>query len=170
MKITEILEFLGQMARQAITGNKGKMLEPGTAAPDFMLQDETGKIHTLSQYRGTKIILWFFPRADTPGCTLEGKGFRDRIQEFEKKNITVLAVSTDRPEDNLAFKQKFGFSFPLLCDTSGKISHKFGAAADEEAAFANRITYLIDEHGNIEEAFAKVTPANHAEELLKLVP
>ena len=67
MKITEILPFLGQMARQAISGNKGKMLKPGAAAPDFMLPDETGEIRTLSHYRGKKVILWFFPKADTPG-------------------------------------------------------------------------------------------------------
>jgi peroxiredoxin Q/BCP len=157
------------MLRQAVSGKKGNVLAEGTPAPEFEVGDESGKKHTLGQYKGRKVVLWFFPRASTPGWTAEGKGFRDRIDEFNKRNVVVLGVSTDPPEDNREFKAKNAFPFPLLCDVDGMLSLKYGAAEYENAAFSNRISYLIDENGIIEKTFRKVIPANHADELLQLL-
>jgi peroxiredoxin Q/BCP len=100
---------------------------------------------------------------------MEGKGFRDRIQEFDRRNIVILAASMDQPEAARAFKKKFSFPFPILSDTSGKLSQEYGAAPFKNAVFANRVSYLIDETGNILHAFPRVNPSTHAEELLKLV-
>lgn len=157
------------MLKQSVTGKKGNILEEGTKAPEFEIYDESGKKHTLNQYKGRKVVLWFFPRASTPGWTAEGQGFRDRIDQFNKRNIVVFGVSTDTPEDNRAFKEKNRFPFPLLCDVDGLLSLKYGAAEYENAAFSNRISYLIDENGIIQKSFKKVIPANHADELLQLL-
>jgi thioredoxin-dependent peroxiredoxin len=168
MNLWTLTRTVRQMVQQAVTGNKGHILTEGTIAPDFEVPDENGKRHTLKEYRGRKVILWFFPRASTPGWTSEGQGFRERIEEFKKRNIVVLGASTDTAEDNRAFKTKHSFPFPLLCDTDGKLTLMYGASGFENAAFSNRITYVIDEKGIIEKAFNKVIPANHAEELLEL--
>ena len=97
---------------------------------------------------------------------MEGRGFRDRIQEFENRNVVVLGISLDSPADNLSFKKKNSFPFPLLCDVNREVSLAYGAVGFEKALLARRITYVINEQGMISKSFDTVIPANHAETLL----
>ena len=92
------------------------MLEIGSEAPDFLVNDHNGNRVSLKDLRGNKVVLWFYPKADTPGCTMEGKGFRDDHKQFEGKNTLIYGVSLDNEADNKAFAEKFSFTFPLLCD------------------------------------------------------
>ena len=142
------------------------MLEPGTQAPDFEALDHTGKPVKLSDYRGRNVVLWFYPKADTPGCTAEGCGFRDRIRLYDDKNVQVLGISFDTAPDQAVFAQKFGFNFPLLSDTSRSVGIAYGAADDASAQYAKRISYLIGPDGRIRKTYPKVNAAAHPEEIL----
>lgn len=142
------------------------MLEAGAEAPDFEVRDHTGQLVTLSQYRGKSVVLWFYPKADTPGCTAEGCGFRDRIKLYADKGVQVLGISFDTPPDQAVFAQKFGFNFPLLSDTTREVGLAYGAADDAAAQYAKRISYLIDPQGRVKKAYPKVNAAAHPEEIL----
>ena len=143
------------------------VLEPGMTAPDFEVQDHTGRTVRLSDYRGKDVVLWFYPRADTPGCTAEGCGFRDRIKQYEDRGVQVLGASFDPVEGNAKFAKKFDFNFPLLSDVDRKIGMAYGAADDPKAGSAKRISYLIGKDGKIRKAYPKVNAAAHPEEILK---
>jgi peroxiredoxin Q/BCP len=145
------------------------MLEVGTPAPDFRVQAHDGRTVSLGDLRGRKVVLWFYPKADTPGCTVEGKGFCSSHGEFERRGVTILGVSFDDRAANQAFADKFGFPYPLLCDTERKIGMAYGACDSPDAKHAKRITYVIDENGVIRHALAKVDPPTHTAEILALV-
>ena len=140
------------------------MLNEGTPAPDFTIKDHTGKEIRLSDYRGKKVLLWFYPKADTPGCTIEGTSLRDRHKEFEDRNVQILGISFDKVDDNCAFADKFSFPYPLLCDPEAKVGAMYGAG---DSGFASRISYLIDEKGIIQAALPNVDPKTHADEILQ---
>jgi|TARA_B110000438_G_scaffold272090_1_gene290520 peroxiredoxin Q/BCP len=141
------------------------MLAVGSEAPDFTVKDHNNIPVTLSNSRGNKIILWFYPKADTPGCTLEGKGFRDEFKKFEEKNIIIYGVSLDGVEDNRAFAEKFSFPYPLLCDVDREIALAYGAVNSIDDQYAARISYIIDAEGKIAEAIESVDTQNHATDL-----
>ncbi|MCF8721453.1 peroxiredoxin [Nitrospina gracilis] len=141
------------------------MLQVGTEAPDFLVNDHNGNRVTLKDLRGRKVILWFFPKADTPGCTMEGQGFRDAFDQFKEKNTTILGVSLDNEADNKAFAEKFNFPYPLLCDVGREISLAYHAIKSKDDQYAARITYVIDENGKIVEAIDQVDTKNHANDL-----
>ena len=124
------------------------MVQPGERAPDFSVTDHLGNTWTLADLSGQWAVLWFYPKADTPGCTAEGCGFRDMAKEYEARGARILGVSFDTAEDNAAFADKFGFQFPLLCDTDRDLGRKFGAA-DGDSAFARRIGVIIDPNGRV---------------------
>jgi thioredoxin-dependent peroxiredoxin len=138
----------------------------GDAAPDFTLETHQGKRIALAKLRGHKVILWFYPDANTPGCTAEGCGFRDQISDFEENNIQVLGISFNDIEQNAAFAEKFNFPFPLLCDTDRSVGIAYGACADNKARYASRISILIDEDGNIARIYDKVNPRDHPAQVL----
>jgi len=142
------------------------LLNVGDTAPDFTVKDNTGKDVHLSDYKGKKVVLWFYPKADTPGWTAEGSGFRDRISEYEKKNVQILGISFDTVQENDDFAKKFHFPFPLLCDTTRTIGLMYGACNSPQAEYADRITYVIDPVGNISQVHGKVKASRHPEELL----
>lgn len=125
------------------------MLNPGDPAPPFEAQDHLGNRVTLDDFKGKKLVLWFYPKADTPGCTAEGCSFRDLSDDFAQKNAAIVGVSFDTPEENKAFAEKYGFSFPLLSDTSRQLGVAYGAADDTSASNAKRIGVVIDEAGKI---------------------
>lgn len=132
------------------------MLKPGDMAPNFTVKDHTGRTHTLSEYRGKTVVLWFYPKADTPGCTAEGCGFRDNKPQYEGKSAQILGISFDTPEENKAFAEKFGFNFPLLCDTDRKVGLAYGACDDVNAANARRVGVIIGPDGMVKEYYPKV--------------
>jgi peroxiredoxin Q/BCP len=142
------------------------MLNVGDTAPAFSVQDHTGATRKLSDFLGKPVVLWFYPKADTPGCTIEGCGFRDLYPEFQKKGVEILGVSFDTVEENAAFVQKFDYPFPLLCDVRREIGVAYGAAEDAKAGYASRITYVIGADGKILQAHSKVSVKSHPKEIL----
>jgi peroxiredoxin Q/BCP len=143
-----------------------RMLAPGTPAPDFRVAAHDGSTVSLGDLRGRKVVLWFYPKADTPGCTIEGKGLCAGYADFERLGATVLGVSFDTPAENRAFAEKFGFPYLLLCDTGRELGMAYGACDSRDAKHAKRISYLIDENGIIVHAMPQVDPATHAGEML----
>lgn len=139
------------------------MLEVGTEAPEFTAKAHDGSTVRLSDFRGKKVLLWFYPKADTPGCTAEGCSLRDRFAEFDPDKIQVLGVSFDTVDDNRKFAEKFGFPYLLLCDPEAKIGAAYGAG---DSGFASRISYIIDEQGRIAHALPNVNPKTHTDEVL----
>src|SRR5580704_17942224 len=123
------------------------MLKVGDTAPDFTAESHAGAPVSLSGLRGRKILLWFYPEADTPGCSLEGRGFRDHQGYYDDHGIQIVGVSFDPTDRNEAFARKFDFKFPLLSDRERKIALVYGACSDAKAQHAERISFLIDESG-----------------------
>ncbi|HIE42678.1 MAG TPA: peroxiredoxin [Nitrospinaceae bacterium] len=141
------------------------MLQLGTDAPDFSVNDHNGNTINLKDYRGKKVVIWFYPKADTPGCTIEGQGFRDDIKSFEDKNIQIFGVSLDNEADNKAFAEKFSFPYPLLCDVNREIALGYQAVESADAQYAARITYVIGEDGKILDSIASVDTKTHSKDL-----
>ena len=141
------------------------MLQPGAEAPTFLVNDHNGNSINLKDYLGKKIVLWFYPKADTPGCTMEGQGFRDDFKKFEDKGIQVFGVSLDNEKDNKAFAEKFSFSYPLLCDVNKDIALAYHAIKSADDQYAARISYVIGEDGKILESIESVDTKNHSNDL-----
>ena len=147
------------------------MLDVGVKAPDFTLPDGDGTEISLDNFRGKKVVLWFFPKANTPGWTTEGKGFRDELQKFEEKNVVIIGMSADSPNKQKKFCEKQGFEFPMLCDESKDTLQAYGVwgkkkfmGREYEGIFRN--TFVIDEKGIIEKAYKKVNVKSHAQDIL----
>ena len=132
------------------------MLEVGVKAPDFELPDQNGKIHRLSDYTGKKVILYFYPKDNTAGCTKQACGFSERYPQFTEKGAVILGVSKDSVSSHKRFEEKYGLAFTLLAENYGKVS--MGVV---------RTTYLIDEQGIIIKANDKVKAADDPENMLK---
>ena len=141
------------------------MLGKETRAPSFMVKDHNGNTVSLADFNGKKVVLWCYPKADTPGCTIEGKGFRDDYEKFAQKNTVILGVSLDNETDNKAFAEKFNFPYPLLCDVNQEIALAYEAVKGPEDEYASRITYVIGEDGNILEAISQVDTKTHSGDL-----
>ena len=143
-----------------------------TLAPQFSLPDQEGKIHTLSDYRGQWVVLYFYPKDDTPGCTIEACSFRDMQALFAEKNTVILGVSKDTEKSHLKFAEKFTLNFPLLSDTTGTTIEAYGAWAPKKMFGKSylgilRNTVLINPDGEIAKEYPNVDPVAHAEQLLK---
>lgn len=132
-------------------------------AIDFSLPDQNGDIHKLSDYRGQYVVLYFYPKDDTPGCTVEACNFRDNQEKFKENGIIVLGVSKDTVLSHKKFTQKHNIRFTIFSDVEKKVIKKYKAWG----LFALRKTYLIDKAGNILKIYDKVNPLIHAEEILK---
>jgi len=144
----------------------------GDTAPDFEVLDDTGKTARLSDYLGKDIILYFYPKADTPGCTKEACGFRDDYSAYSDRGVVILGVSPDTVKAQAKFKQKFHLPFPLLADDDHKICEAYGVwgpkkLAGKEYEGVYRTTFLIDSQGKIKQVFEKVKPAEHSKEILE---
>ena len=142
------------------------MLKLGDSAPDFTVASHAGAQITLSEFRGKKVMLWFYPEADTPGCSLEGRGFRDHQEYYDDNGIQILGISFDDIDRNGAFAQKYDFKFPLLCDVDRKIALAYGACSDAKAQYADRVSFLIDEQGKIARVYDRVDPRDHPARVL----
>lgn len=143
------------------------VLQVGDAAPDFRVQDHTGRERTLSEFKGKRVILYFYPKADTPGCTKESCGFRDHARDYTKLNAQILGASFDTVAENAAFVKKYDLNFPLLCDPTRTLGLAYGACEDAKAQYPARITYVIGADGKIERAFDKVDAKTHPFTLLE---
>ena len=141
------------------------MLQPGADAPEFSVNDHNGNKINLKDFLGKKIVLWFYPKADTPGCTMEGQGFRDDFEKFQQKDIQIFGVSLDNENDNKAFAEKFSFPYPLLCDVNREVALSYQAVGSKEDEYAARISYVIGEDGKILESIENVDTKNHSNDL-----
>ncbi len=140
-------------------------LKAGDPAPAFTLTANHGGAVALADFRGRRVLLWFYPEAGTPGCTLEGRSFRDQIGYFDENDIAVLGVSFD-PIDRIAeFAARENFPFPLLCDRDRGVALAYGAC-DDKAAHAARMSFLIGTSGLIERIYPQVDPRDHAAQVL----
>ena len=148
------------------------MLQVGDKAPNFTLPDENNNSVSLIDFVGKKVVLWFFPKASTPGWIIEGKGFRDESQKFEEKNIQIIGCSADKPVKQKKFCDKQGFIYPMLCDESHKMLEAYGAWGKKkfmgrEYKGIFRITYIIDEQGIIERVYKTVKVKSHSKDVLE---
>jgi peroxiredoxin Q/BCP len=146
-------------------------LKEGDKAPDFAATDAEGRTLRLKDLRGKKVVLYFYPRDDTPGCTKEACSFRDSFARFKKRGIQVLGVSLDSETSHQKFARKFDLPFRLLADTDRAISESYGTYGEKKFMGrtymgVHRMTFLIDEKGKIKKIFGKVKPEVHAEEVL----
>ena len=147
------------------------VLREGDKAPDFKVHDADGKTVTLKDFRGKKVVLYFYPKDDTPGCTKEACAFRDSSAKFKKRGIEVLGVSLDSEASHKKFANKYDLPFRLLADTDKAISESYGTYGEKKFMGRtymgnHRMTFLIDEKGKIKKIFNKVKPEEHAEEVL----
>lgn len=147
-------------------------LQKGDKAPDFTAVDQEGKIHSLSDYKGKKLVVFFYPAANTPSCTIEVCNLRDNYSSFTKEGYALLGVSADTQKKQANFKNKFELPFPLLADEDKKVIEAFGVWGPKkfmgrEFDGIHRTTFVISENGIIEEVIQKVKTKEHAAQILK---
>lgn len=144
----------------------------GKPAPDFSLPDETGTMRKLSDFRGSPVVLYFYPKDDTPGCTTEACNFRDDYSAYTQSDVVILGVSPDSPKSHQKFKEKYNLPFPLLADEDHSICSAYGAwglkmSYGKEHEGVLRTTYLIGTDGIVLRVFHNVKPAEHSAEVLE---
>ena len=148
------------------------MVKEGQAAPAFKLKDDEGNWVSLADYQGTHVVLYFYPKDDTPGCTTEACSFRDEYAEFKTRGIAIIGISADSPESHQKFKAKFHLNFPLLSDPDKQTIKAYGVWKEKSMygkkyLGIERTTFMIDGHGKIEKIFTKVKASGHATEILE---
>jgi peroxiredoxin Q/BCP len=147
-------------------------LASGVPAPEFELLDDSGVSRVLSAYRGQPVILYFYPKDDTPGCVKEACNFRDDYSAYQNANVVILGVSPDSPESHARFKTKFQLPFPLLADEDHAVCDRYGVWGPKKFMGKSyegvlRTTFLIDANGTIARVFENVRPAEHSAEVLE---
>jgi peroxiredoxin Q/BCP len=147
------------------------MLKEGDKAPAIKLQTDKDEAFDLAKHKGKKVVAYFYPRADTPGCTIEAKEFNDAYQKIGAKGVELVGLSPDTPKDLTKFKDKFGLTFTLLADIGRTVAETYGVVKEKnmygkKVMGIERTTFIIDEHGKIAKIFHKVKPEGHAEEVL----
>ena len=155
---------LSPLTARALT--EEEMVETGTTAPAFTLTADDGTQVSLSEFRGQKIVLYFYPKADTPGCTKEACALRDAWSDLKDEKIKVFGVSYDTPRSNHAFAEKFSLPFLLLSDSEKSLAKSVGANRFL-IPVPKRISYLVGADGKILKAYPSVSPASHAEDVLR---
>lgn len=138
-------------------------LSVGTKAPNFTVKDTRGNAISLSNYAGMPVVLYFYPKDDTPGCTKEACSFRDSYAEYQNKNIIVFGVSTDDEASHQKFTEKFNLPFPLLADSDRQLVKLYDV---DGGSYAKRVTYVIDGTGNISHVYTTVKSETHATDIL----
>jgi thioredoxin-dependent peroxiredoxin len=147
------------------------ILQQGDTAPDFSLPADDGSVVRLAELRGKRVILFFYPRADTPGCTVEACEFRDMTPQIQEQGAVVLGLSPDTVEDVRKFREKFHLPYPLLADADHSVAETYGVWK-EKTNFGRtywgveRTTFLVDEEGKIERVYQQVSPEGHAATVL----
>ena len=147
------------------------MIEPGKPAPDFELRSDSGETVTLSALRGKPVVLYFYPKDDTPGCTKQACGIRDAYVEFERAGAVVLGISPDNQASHVRFKDKYKLPFALLADTDHTVAEQYGVWGEKSFAGkkymgVNRSTFVIGADGTVTRVMHDVKPATHADDVL----
>ncbi len=147
------------------------MIEEGKPAPDFELQSDTGETVALNELRGRPVVLYFYPKDDTPGCTTQACGIRDVYGEFERAGAVVLGVSPDDERSHVKFKEKYELPFTLLADTDHAVADQYGVWGEKKFAGKSymgviRSTFVIDADGTVKKVMRNVKPATHADDVL----
>lgn len=147
-------------------------LTQGTTAPDFTLPTQTGTPITLSKLRGNKVIVYFYPKADTSGCTKEACAFEENLNDFKKLDVTIIGISRDPVNKLVKFADKYNLTFPLASDEEGKVTEAYGVWVEKSMygrkyMGIERATFLIDETGKILKVWHKVKVTGHVEDILK---
>lgn len=143
------------------------VLKIGDKAPNFKLNDTKGKSHALSDYSGQYLVLYFYPKNDTPKCTEEACHFRDDIAQLEKLGAKVIGITVDSSESNHLFSKKYSLQFPLLADADGKVADKYNALTNLIVTkIAKRHTFLINPAGNIEQIYRNVDTSKHSQQII----
>ena len=150
------------------------MIEEGKPAPDFELTSDSGETVSLAGLRGKPVVLYFYPKDDTPGCTTQACGIRDSYGEFERAGAVVLGVSPDDEKKHVKFKDKYELPFTLLADTDHAVAEDYGVWGEKSFAGKkykgiNRSTFVIDADGNVKKIFPNVKPATHADDVLAVL-
>jgi len=151
-----------------------ELLKEGQKAPSFELVDSNGKLHKLSHYNGKNVVLYFYPKDDTPGCTTQACDFRDHKQEFADKNAVVIGISADDSDSHKKFEDKYGLNIILLSDMAKEACKAYGVLQWKEwmgkrSLGISRTTFIIDENGYIKKVFPKVNPQGHWEVILNSI-
>ena len=141
-------------------------LAVGTVAPDFTTIDDEGNTVSLSDFKGKVVVMYFYPKDDTPGCTKQAQSFRDRYAEYQNKDMVVLGVSMDDRASHQKFKEKYGLPFTLLVDSDGAITNAYDVSG---GGYAKRVTYIIDGEGKITHVDSNVNTISHADDVLNIV-
>jgi peroxiredoxin Q/BCP len=163
--------LLGLSVSRHRVGNLDSVIDEGKAAPDFELEDQDGKPVKLSELRGSPVVLYFYPKADTPGCTTQACGVRDRKADYAQAGAVVLGVSPDPVAKVQKFHEKYSLDFPLLADEDHSVAEAFGVWVEKSMYgrkyFGNeRTTFVVDSEGKIAEVLRKVKPAEHDRQVL----
>lgn len=148
------------------------MLQVGDIAPEFSLPNQNGVIVNLSDFRGQKVIVYFYPKDDTPSCTKEACSFRDNFDQYVQQNVVILGISFDNKKSHQQFIEKFDLPFQLLSDINTKVAAKYGVYGEKimygkKFMGIHRTTFIIDENGRVAHIFKNVKPTHHGKEVLK---
>jgi len=162
--ILAIVALVFLISKQSEAANTPK---PGDTAPDFRLVDQNGTIRSLSDFSGQWVVLYFYPKDDTPGCTKEACSFRDDLTTLEKLGAKVVGVSVDDSDSHSKFSSKYHLPFPLLADADGKVADSYGALTNLLLLkIAKRYTFLIDPKGKIAKVYLSVDTSRHSQEIV----
>lgn len=164
------LMLLALLAVPAARLDAAGLLAVGDTFPAWTLPDQTGAPVSSADLAGKPYLMWFYPKAMTPGCTTEGRGLRDQAAAFTARGIEILGVSFDAPAANAAFVQAEAFPFRLLSDERRALAAQVGAADGPTAPVARRVSYLVGPDGKVQQVFATVNPATHAKDVLGGLP
>ncbi|MCL5252637.1 MAG: thioredoxin-dependent thiol peroxidase [Candidatus Thermoplasmatota archaeon] len=148
------------------------MLKEGDAAPAFSLRGDDGVVHKLSDFGGKKVVVYFYPKDDTPGCTVEACSFRDSMSDIVSRGAAVIGISRDSQDSHRKFKSKYKLNFLLLSDEDGSVCKKYGVLVEKnmygrKSMGIQRSTFVIDEKGIIKKIFPRVNPEGHSEEVAR---
>ncbi len=171
VRINNMKLFISVMSAMTLllggTSASAEQFRTGDPAPDFELMDQNGQLHSIEDYRGNWVALYFYPKDDTPGCTTEACEFRDNIFAFKNLDCQILGVSLDDVESHKAFAEKYSLPFPLLADTAGTAADAYGVKSKFLGmTVAKRQTFLIDPQGNIAKHYEQVDPETHSQQVL----
>lgn len=151
-----------------LSGARAAELAVGAAAPDFRLTDQSGKAHSLADYRGRWVVLYFYPKDDTPGCTTEACAFRDDVRQLKQMQVSLLGISLDSVDSHRKFADKYGLPFPLLADTDGSAARDYGALFSlGPLRYARRHSFIVDPQGRIARIYRSVSPGGHSDEVIR---